>query len=437
MGNLAKLGADYKQCNYIKMANEILFITKEVNGETIRISPTAKSVFLTIMNLPKDWELTEKGMATIMGMSEYSIRKVFKELKEWGYLDYQMMKDSDGKYTEKLYILREVINSPLDMDRCIFPTSANSTAVETTRMETTRMDSHSVENHSDGDHSDGFWGQYNNIINNNIINNDLNLNNNLYIRSNSEEFVAESPLEKTKEDLSHGSQENYLTSSSNLPKITKHDWAAHHDKNHDITQMMVPKDPINEAAEKKRKKEEMKNRVQKAELEKGNSIRTMDTQGARLMSELTSEDNEASRAVTLVKRITELNKQVNKTNLDKLSNIEQMQKEADKIIPDMEVSKWFNDYLEVKIQKTGKMAKPTVRLLYDSLKEKACEDKNTMILLLKEAIRLGWNDFYVSDNIQQQVENSKQVQQIKTETEIPNEDDYCEVLDENGNPIKF
>ena len=424
MGNLTKLLANHEKCTYNVISNEILL----VNNDDKRLSCGARGLFWTMLNLPNDWTVTESGLATITGESEYTIKKLLRELKQWGYVDYTMLKNDKGIFTQRVFILREVLHSDIDMDKCIFSSDTKSS----------RVDSQSMENHSGGIQSGGFLSQYNNIINNNIENKNISLNKDINTYTNSKEFESVSTQENNNNiHVSHVSKDLETSSFSKELKIPKQDKAACHDKNHNITSIMVPKDPVNEAAEKKAARKKDKNKVQKAEQEKGNIVRTIDTQGAMVMSDLSSEDNETARAIKLVQQITALNKQVNKTNLDKLTNIEQMQKEADRIIPDMEVSKWFNDFLEVKIQKTGHMAKPTVRLLYEDLKEKACNNPKTMVIMLKEAIRLGWNDFYMSDSVQKQVEGLKQVQQIEDSYQPEEEDEYIELLDENGNPIKF
>lgn len=428
MSNLTKLIANHEKCTYNIVSNEILLIKRQTeNGSEDRLSCGARGLFWTMLNLPNDWIVTEKGLATITGESEYTIKKLLKELKAWGYVDYTMLKNDRGLFTQKVFIIREVLNSDIDIDKCIFSTSSDT--------KSSWVDFQSVDIQSDGIHSSGFLSQYNNIINNNIENKDLSLNKEINTYTNSEEFESVS-VQKEKEHVSHVSNELATSSFSKGIKRTQQDWAACHDKNQEksVADIMSVKDPVNEAVEKKQKRAQNKNKVEQALQEKGNAVRTLETYAATKLSDMTDEDNETSRAVKLVQQITELNKQVNKTNMDKLKNIEQMQKEADKIIPDMDVSKWFNDFLEVKIQKTGHMAKPTVRLLYEDLKSKACDDKQTMIVMLKEAIRLGWNDFYISDNVQKQVAGLKQVQQINR-TNTDEQEEY--LTDENGNPIQF
>ena len=128
-----------------------------------------------MLNLPNDWTVTESGLATITGESEYTIKKLLRELKQWGYVDYTMLKNDKGIFTQRVFILREVLHSDIDMDKCIFSSDTKST----------RVDSQSVENHSGGIQSGGFLSQYNNIINNNIE----NKNNQNYNINNEEKIV--------------------------------------------------------------------------------------------------------------------------------------------------------------------------------------------------------------------------------------------------------
>ena len=434
MGNLTKLIADHEKCTYNIISNEILLNTKTNNGQEERLSCGARGLFWTILNLPNDWTVTESGLATITGESEYTIKKLLKELKYWGYLDYIMLKNDKGIFTQRAFIIKEVLNSDIDMDKCIFSSSSDT--------KSSRVDSHSVENQSDGIQSGGFLRQYNNIINNNIENNNLSLNKDIKTYTNSEEFESEFSQDKiNNKHVSHVSQDPQTSSFSKDLKITKQNWAACHDENQEIKNIFNVTDPINEPKltnKQKRQQEKLqkvKNQVQQMEMEKGDSVVGVNTLINRTMGDMTAEENELSRAVHAANELLELNQAVNKSNMQKLSNIKMMKREADKIISNKEVAKWFKDYLEVKIQKTGHMAKPAVNLLYEELDRISCNNPQTMIIVLKEAIKRGWNSFYINPEIERQVEGLKQIQQNTVTNN--NEEEYVELLDENGNPITF
>ena len=120
MSNLTKLIANHNKCTYNIVSNEILLIKKDENGIENRLSYGARGLFWTLLNLPNDWEVTEKGLATIANTSEYEVRKLLKELRSWGYVDYQMLKNEKGLFTKKVFTIREVLDGEIDIDKCIF-----------------------------------------------------------------------------------------------------------------------------------------------------------------------------------------------------------------------------------------------------------------------------------------------------------------------------
>ena len=93
MGNIRKLKADYKQCTYNLIANEILLIKMQ---DDTRVSLAAKGLFWQLMNLPDEWELNETGLSTITGESTYKIKNLLKELKDWGYISSKMEQNEKG-----------------------------------------------------------------------------------------------------------------------------------------------------------------------------------------------------------------------------------------------------------------------------------------------------------------------------------------------------
>ena len=240
-------------------------------------------------------------------------------------------------------------------------------------------------------------------------------------------------------DPIHVSQ-NSETSSFRIPNITKQDTAL--DNNQDkIKSIMTVTDPKNEIHEKPRRGgDRIKNVVQKMEMEKGDTIKTVDTQVAHTMNELTAEDNKLSNVIRMANELESMNKSINKSNMKKLGNKKQMQKYAEKLISDVEICDKFKDYLDVKIEKTGPMSKKSVDLLVEDLYHKSNNNKSLMLCMLREATKLGWGDLYINDTIEKQAAEFNTVQKTgENNTVESNEDDYevIDLFDENGNKIKF
>lgn len=426
MGNIRKLKADYKQCTYNLIANEILLIKMQ---DDTRVSLAAKGLFWQLMNLPDEWELNETGLSTITGESTYKIKNLLKELKDWGYISSKMEQNEKGIFTKQVFIIREVTQSPVE---------ENPVGGKSSDWETKSVDIQSVENHSGG-----FYGQYNNIINNNIIsNNDLKNNDlNNYENFSKEKYFEENSLQQSNnksKDCSHVSHTS-TTSSLKLPNVSKQDVAL--DNNQDtIKNVMAVTDPVNQPKQKKQRKKETKNTVQQMEEEKGDSIRTLDTQLAHKLSDMTAEDNENSNLLKTLKELKEMELAINKTNISKRKNIHQLQGYIDSKGLDIEVADKLKDFIDVKVMKSGPMNKISLDYFLEDLYTKSNKDKNLMITMLREASKLGWADLYVTDKMEQQAAQFNTVQKTEeNNTEEINDDDFAvvDLFDENGNKIKF
>lgn len=72
------------------------------------ISTSAKTLMTLLLSLPEDWKLSVRGIAKILNESEYSIRRMMKELETGGYLKKEQRKDGNGRYKETEFTVYEV-----------------------------------------------------------------------------------------------------------------------------------------------------------------------------------------------------------------------------------------------------------------------------------------------------------------------------------------
>ena len=199
--------------------------------------------------------------------------------------------------------------------------------------------------------------------------------------------------------------------------------------------LIYPKEKHEDAA-KKRRGGKIKNKVQQMEIEKGDSIRTIDTQGFKnTMAALSEDDNCMSRLVKQMNIAKEMDKQLNKSTAKSMSNMKVMKKHAAKVIQDVEVLNMMEDYLDTYIPKFGVMSKATFDTMWGDLQKDSNGDKTIILEALRNSIKNGYRQIYIpkSDN--------KYV--LNVETYTPKVDEnidasmYELATDENGNPLTF
>jgi hypothetical protein len=88
-----------KNKNYSIIANECI--------KNSKISSRARAMYVFIMTLPDDWRLSKKELYTHFPEGRDYLDKGFDELKEWGYIDQNRVKDDLGRYVGWEYIVYE------------------------------------------------------------------------------------------------------------------------------------------------------------------------------------------------------------------------------------------------------------------------------------------------------------------------------------------
>ena len=88
-----------KNKNYSIISNECL--------KNPKISSRARAMYAFIMTLPDDWNLSKKELYTHFPEGRDYLDKGFDELKKWGYIDQNRLKDDLGRYAGWEYIVYE------------------------------------------------------------------------------------------------------------------------------------------------------------------------------------------------------------------------------------------------------------------------------------------------------------------------------------------
>lgn len=79
-----------------------------VDNEIIRanhLSLKSRMLLVIMLNLPDDWNFTEKGLSIAVGEGIRSIKSGLTELEKNGYLFRYQVKQKDGKYSNASYIV--------------------------------------------------------------------------------------------------------------------------------------------------------------------------------------------------------------------------------------------------------------------------------------------------------------------------------------------
>ena len=474
--NLKKQRAWHKG-NFTMLHNEILFY-RDKNGNPL--DGDTLSIFWRLMSLPDDWDLSIRGLQKITGFGSQKITRCLNELFEIGYLQsYKVTKD--GKFMGYMYYLKEVLNEEL-WYTCQDPEVVNieNECRNNPLCENVEKNDENVidfydQNPSNSDISisepcpdfpvSGFSGSGKSIygkpwtiknINNkeknykekkkiNKINSSSKEEEVLLCLDNSKNISSRGSLDNCsmenlkQEKISHGT----CSSKNSIPRINKQDKAPQEN----FLDFMQCQDPINKPKQKVKVKK-VKNKVQQMEMEKNDSISTLDTMGYKnTIGKLTDVDNELSRAIKSSNEILALEKRVNMANMKKLSNKKTMTKYINQIVPDAPIQSAMGDFLEMYVNKFGVLSKPALKLLYEDLIKLSDGDVEKQKEIINNAVKNQWKQFYVTNANKQSTTSQTQTNPInprvnnifRQDQPVEEEQDATNIIatDENGNPISF
>lgn len=397
MGVLEKQLATHEK-DFTILSNEILKY-KDENGNPVPLE--ALALFLRMLSLKDDWNVNIPGLAKISGCGPDKITSAMNCLIKLGYVErLEKRQGKDGKFLPQGYRINETINKNLwNMEPpCDFP------YMDEPHVEKPYMDEPHVENP----------GHIKYNINKEPNNKEIK--NKFQLFSEEKSCLDFSGLKIKKEDINIDTcnMDSGTDCSSNL---------------------MYPKEKHEDAA-KKRRSGKIKNKVQQMEIEKGDSIRTIDTQGFKnTMAALSEDDNCMSRLVKQMNIAKEMDKQLNKSTAKSMSNMKVMKKHAAKVIQDVEVLNMMEDYLDTYIPKFGVMSKATFDTMWGDLQKDSNGDKTIILEALRNSIKNGYRQIYIPKSDNKYVPN--------VETYTPKVDEnidasmYELATDENGNPLTF
>lgn len=108
-----------------------VFVNRSILQDS-RLSLKAKALLIWLLDKPYDWNCTIKGIASQCADRECSIKSAIKELKEYGYLEIEQIRDEYGKITGSIWhVFRIEIKPKPDIEEIIttsrFPTRGKST----------------------------------------------------------------------------------------------------------------------------------------------------------------------------------------------------------------------------------------------------------------------------------------------------------------------
>ena len=398
MGVLEKQLATHEK-DFTILSNEILKYRDE-EGNPVPLE--ALALFLRMLSLKDDWNVNIPGLAKISGCGPDKITSAMNCLIKLGYVErLEKRQGKDGKFLPQGYRINETINKNLwnTEPPCDFP------YMDEPHVEKPYMDEPHVEK---PEHI-----KYN-------INKELNnkeIKNKFQLFPEDKSCLSFSGLKIKKEDINMDTckMESGTDCSSNL----------------------INEKEKHEETAKKRRGGKIKNKVQQKEIEKGDSIRTIDTAAFKhTMDELTQEDNAQARVLKQYREAEELDKALNKSTVKTISNTKAMKKHAAKVIKDVEVLNMMEDYLDTYIPKYGVMSKATFDLMWNDLQTQTNGDKNILLESIRNSIKKGYRDIYVTKPNTTYVPNQIPNSMPEVEDNI-NESMYELATDEDGNPLMF
>lgn len=192
---------------------------------------------------------------------------------------------------------------------------------------------------------------------------------------------------------------------------------------------------------KKQKQEEKLKRQQETvaridEQFKNNSVSTQSCAAVKhTLGEMTEQDNELSQAMRCSKEILSVYKQVNKTNVQKLTRRKQLEKWLNKEVDNVTLRKSLVRFCNMYIDTFGLLSSESLGLKIDDLQQQTNGNINMMCECVDKATKSSWKDFFTTAKQQSQLATAyKPV--VQAEQSVP-DNRYELALDENGNPYEF
>ncbi len=423
--NIIKQRALHKS-NFTICHNEILFTKIQEKP----VSLQALGLFWRIMSLPPNWQLNVKGLASISGCSKNKITACLEELKQAGYITLTKQTNEKGQIEGYNYYIYETTNEALwneeqmeeivntkdqyvDNDFFTKPDPQNEDMEkpypQKPDLEKPDLEKPDLEN-----------GHQYNIINNkelNIIKNTKNLS-----------ISKNQTIDKS--IVTEGQFSNIKISKDKVTKTVL-------DKNNiNLINLSCPKGssfPKNKLPNAEQKKLARREAREQKNMEQpiSNSIRTIDTQGYKKVGDLTSQDNELAQAIKFSKELTEVQKQVNKTQMNKVSRRNHIKKSLAKSGMDSQLIQCLSDYLDMYMDTKGLITNKALDLKIQELQKLSNNDVSKMCNLVTLATKNQWLNFY-------DTKDNKQVQtEISSSNLINTSQELKLAVDENGNPLMF
>lgn len=417
--NFYKQMCKHDNGNYLPISNEIIWRYKIIDGERVYVPGDVLGLYMRLIFSTEEFHFNLKSLSKLMGYSMEKTRKCVNTLIELGYLRRYQRIDK-GRFTTSIYVIVESIDGEIDWEHTSLPNSIEIEEISESELPNAEKPSSGIPECGKPNCGKQNFGNPEGINNNNIDNknklNNKNINVFPQLFSSEKSCLSFSGLKIKKEDINMDTcnMDSGTDCSSNL---------------------MYPKEKHEDAA-KKRRGGKTKNKVQQMEIEKGDSIRTIDTQGFKnTMAALSEDDNCMSRLVKQMNIAKEMDKQLNKSTAKSMSNMKVMKKHAAKVIQDVEVLNMMEDYLDTYIPKFGVMSKATFDTMWGDLQKDSNGDKTIILEALRNSIKNGYRQIYIPKSDNKYIPN--------VETYTPKIDEnidasmYELATDEDGNPLTF
>lgn len=396
MGNINKTRAIHES-NFTVVHNEILF--KEINNKKVPLE--ALGLFFRLMSLPKYWDLSYNGLASISGCSKDRIERLVHILEYFGYVKKKQIQK------QWMYHIVEVTDSELWQDEeetyINFENESKGNLYDKNYPENKDIKKERPEiEYPENQYPEIEYPENQAYINN--INNKINTKSNIIIN-------------KTSKNLEEEIAPQFI--NNNIDSVLE-----------------IKENNEQKNARKSRPRQgkgenfnaSLKNKAQqKEEMEKV----SIDNLIERKIGDNTEIDNQEARINKTAALVKEQVKTLNMRDGRKKAVKHRMKDKVDGLCMDNELKELFRTYISMIVEIKNKMTNETFDAQVDKLYSLS-SDLEVQKSIIKQSIEKGYCDLYpISKNYKPETIS------IKPQPVVMEGDEYELARDENGNVYQF
>lgn len=385
MGNITKIKSEDSK--------NTLIIKKNIMQEK-ELSINAKYIFMQIWSFnDKTWDLSIRGLSSIIGISENAVAKCLKELMSAGYLYREEKFTNKGKQVNyHIFECPELNDKKFLQDANLQPCNLQSCVLQPCKSEDNKTLNNKtlnlIEHQMDKPYPKNFLGDI-----------------------QGQEVINEENMDTYKMNCLTSLEENNKKEIENVAQVK--------------TSAQIKKEQ--RRLKRKQKLEEQVNKEQSKQMESVKNLADM------TLNEQTEEEAILANARRLNNAAQEALNEVKRRDGRKSSVKTRMMNLIDTEVKDSEMKDLLKNFVSMWINIGKRMTEEIYTQQINSLHELST-DLETQKKIVRKSIEHGWLGFYpLNDN--KVIKDLKAIP--KQVNVVQNQDDYEDAVDENGNLLKF